>query len=576
VTDDVEPRDGKWRPEYTDASGRQADPATLVDTILSELESRGFDVDADSYRETLKNLDWSNRGDRNAVRERFQDNGDYQEPHLPGFGPNGRGRTAKPTCGDPHPFICDCCGRNVNFGETCGQSCCSRCARVWNRDLAAAKAAKMHRLRVEKQAQTPGQGKDGEWQKFHHLSISPPLGWYRDLAAAGLTLQEAQDVTQDVVKDILAELRAQGVVVRHSFRGADDRGDLKDEYDDRGEWKNRLYSEREWYGDVRDELAWKPHFHAVVVADRVHVTNEPDDPDARPNLSTVVENETGWVIHRIEGRDGKKSIPNDGAMARVLTYTLSHADIMMNQGPQDRNNSQVWTVGSFHGEAVQHGDTFVPTDADKEWAASAVRDAAEQVLGLQSATTVCSEPIPGVDEPDELARRIQEEIWGDDADRVPADIVLDHLARGNIGVQVSTTDGSGGDVTVTDAFGAPVGDGFEDVPSAGSSRVRDPGAGAGDTPAAVDALQEDGADVLDDVADADLRSTSSTSDGDDECGGQMIPLGEARQRGLLDDPEWCKQAPRVDEAREADREWPDDLDTWNYEGLGDSGPPVPS
>lgn len=567
------PRGDQWRPDYTDASGRQADPYEIVDAILGELESYGYDVDEDSYRESLKALDWRDRGHRNAIRERFQEDGGFEEPILPGFGQQGRARTAKGDCGDPHPFICDCCGRCVEFGRTCAMSVCARCAPVWNRDLAANKAAKVRRLRIRKQRETPGQGNDDEWQKIHHLSISPPLGWYRDLAAAGLSLQEAQDVTQDIVKSILAELRAQGVLVRHSFRGADDNG-LNDEYDDRGLWKERLYHQRDWHGDVRGDLAWKPHYHAVVVADRIHVTNEPEDPDHRPNLSTVVERETGWSIHRIEGRDGKKSIEDDGQMARVLTYALSHADIRRNVGANDNNQSQVWTVGSFHEKTVASHEDFVARDSDIDWAAAKVRDAAEDVLGLQSASTDCNASIPGVDDPDELARRIIEDLYPGDDDRdVPEDVVLHHVSEGNIRVNVSTTSGGGGDVTVTDAFGEPIrGDGFSgSIPDvAGSTRYD-----GADGPAAVDALQEDRDEGHED--DHEHGSTSSTSDDeDDECGGSMIPLGEARERGLLEDPEWCKQAPRVDEAREADREWGDDLPAWNVDSPGDAAPPTPA
>ena len=173
--------------------------------------------------------------------------------------------------------------------------------------------------------------------------------------------------------------------------------------------------------------------------------------------------------------------------------------------------------------------------------------------------------MPAVDDPDELARRILEELYPDDdqpAKGVSSDAVLHHVAEGNISVDVSTTDGGGGDVTVRDAFGEPVGSGGwggGDLPDAPS----DPTYGS-DEPVAetiVDADDQDACDRDDcghDHGDDDV-------DDDRECDGTLIPLGEARQRGLLEDSDWIKKAPHVDELREADEEWEDDLDPWRTE-----------
>jgi hypothetical protein len=67
-----------------------------------------------------------------------------------------------------------------------------------------------------------------------------------------------------------------------------------------------------------------------------------------------------------------------------------------------------------------------------------------------------------------------------------------------------------------------------------------------------------------------LHGDHDDGNGDQECDGTLIPLEEARRRGLLEDDDWCADAPHVEEARDADREWPDDLDPWRTSSPGTS------
>lgn len=530
--------------DYSGESGRKADAQAVIDRITEALESR----DVAGGLNDPRSLKWDDPDDRRKVREKFGDTS--EEAILPGFGPEGHGDNARDDCGNPHPFVCDSCGQSVEFGRTCGQSICTRCAVAWCRDLAINKSAKTRRFRKEKHHHTP----DSEHQKIHHEIISPPLGWYYDLAHAGLSIEEAQDVTKEIAKEILDEMRAQGMLIRHSYRGADQDGSIKSERDDRGAWKERLNSGRAWFSDVRGELAWKPHYHAVVVADWME----------GGDFTTRIERETGWVLHRITDDNGV-SIPNDGAMARALTYSLSHADIQVRE--DSHNRSAVWEVGSFEGDPLKSSSRFSARPSDLSWADGRVREAAATVLGLQSGTTNCGAKLPAVDEPDELARRILEEIFpGDDSSDVDPDTVLYHVDQGNIRVDVSTTDGAGGDVTVRDAWGEPIGgDGFNlEIPA------RPESADVEATPVVsslVDGDQEGGADHADDHVD---DCSCSSDERPDECDGKLIPLGEARDRGLLESDEWARDAPHVEEAREVDQEWPEDLERWKAEPPGAS------
>ncbi len=532
---------------YSAESGHRADPETIIDGIQRVLKRAGVGVDAGdrTYRDR-NTLSWDDPDDRRLVREMFDDF-ESHEALWPGMGPNGRAGNARNDCGDKHPFVCDNCGTNINFGRTCAQSVCERCGVAWCRDTAINKSAKARRIRKEKHQHTPS----NEHQKFHHQVISPPLEWYADLADAGYSLPEAQDETQKVVKNILDEMRGQGMLIRHSYRFADDDGSIRSETDSRGLYKEVLNSGRSFYGDVRDLIAWKPHYHAVVVSDWL----EGDD------LTDRVEEQTGWVIHRIADDDGV-SIPTDGAMARALTYCLSHADIDVRE--DSYNSSAVWEVGAFEGDIIKSDSRFTARPSDLDWADSVVRRVAVDTLGLQSGTTECGTDLPAVDDPDELAANIIEELYPDDDGRdVDPDAVLYHVSEGNISVSVSTTSGGGGDVTVTDAWGEPVAD-----DGWGSSIPDVPETATFDGDDAVTVVTDDG--DLDDCECGEDHGDRDDDPDDRECGGTLIPLGEARQRGLLDDDEWLASAPFADEARETDHEWPDDLDPWRTSSPGDS------
>lgn len=66
----------------------------------------------------------------------------------------------------------------------------------------------------------------------------------------------------------------------------------------------------------------------------------------------------------------------------------------------------------------------------------------------------------------------------------------------------------------------------------------------------------------------DIDGGRDCDDGPGECDGQLVPLGELRQRGLLEDEAWLREAPFAAEAQETDREWPDDLKPWRSSSPG--------
>lgn len=541
--------------KFSSESGYRADPQKAIDRIHHELEKVGVHLNGG---DAPTGLDWNDADQRERfVKEPFRRNEGAitfdraGAPILSGFGENGRARHAYADCGDEHPFVCIGCGSNVGIGRTCSTMICSRCAPAWCRDKATKHTAKLRTFRKEKDwYDTP----DIEQQKTHHGIISPSMEWYNALARSGMTLEEAQDLTQTVVKAILDEMNVQGTLIRHSFRGLKDDGSLSEDQDDIGEWKKRCYAGRDWWGDVREELGFKPHYHVIGVA------------DAWPTegFSDRLQEATGWVTHRIVGEDGK-SLPTDGAMATATCYAFSHADCRIG----DRNQSQIWMVGSVDGQAWKQAYTATPTDQD--WADAKVRAAAERVLGLRSATTDCGRTIPPVDDPDELARRVLEELYPNDDEtkrRVGPHVVLSHISAGNIRVSLTSSGG------VDASFHG--GDQRDLLSEAAKPRARTNASGSGSFTESECGPDCDGDHEIHDlypddglgVADVDLAEhdhddhSGADAPGETECDGELVPIGEFRSRGLLDDLEWCAQAAHVDEARRADEETPDDLDPW--------------
>lgn len=544
-------------PEYSGESGKKADAGRIIERILDEMEKVGVRWDDGPP----KQLSWDDPDDRALVRRAFEDP-EKHESILPGFGERGLANNARDDCGNPHPFLCDSCGSEVEFGRTCAQSVCARCGVAWARDISINKTAKLRRIRREKHKHTQA----CEKQKFHHEIISAPPEWYYALGRSGMSLEDAQKLTKKVVKFILDEMRAQGLVVRHSYRGTREDGSLKPDSDDKDLWKQRLNSGRKWYGDVRDQLGWMPHYHCVVVAD----WQKGDEDD----FTKRIEDATGWVIHRITG-ENNVSIPDDGSMAKVVTYAMSHADIMVRR--DSHNRSAVWEVGSFQGDPIRSTGRFSAWDSDMEWADSRVREIAVDVLGLRSGTTDCGAKLPGVEDPDQLAKEILEDLYREheeDAPEVSTDTVLEHVAADNIDVEVSSTEGGGVDVSASTSGAGTIDlDGTAgSIPGSRAATVAD-GGGSSTTPImksgassgdySLDVGLEEPDCDCDDDHDVDDVDEGHDRDGSaEECDGTLIPLEEARQRGLLEDQDWRRQAEFVDEALEADRKHPDDIEPW--------------
>lgn len=298
--------------------------------------------------------------------------GDHTLPEmiLPGFG----GKRYD-DCGDDLIHGCKCCGAVVGVGRTCDTSTCERCASSWCRRRATAWTGRLMQLKGLRYAVT------GDDQCYHHLTISPPDMW-----AVGD--RDPREAGREIVREIMHELGVEGVAFYHPWRGKDENpgeerhavakyGDQEGRPDDDlGEWKKRLFEGRDWQGDVRDELKFDPHWHVVCVGGFVR----------GGQLTTAVEDATGWVIHRITPPDPtqKASIRDERGLARVLSYCYSHTGLR----ETDAGNHRVETL--YTGELLAQDSFEVSRDVENR-AEQLVREEAWKTLGIPSATMTCHE-----------------------------------------------------------------------------------------------------------------------------------------------------------------------------------------
>lgn len=302
-------------------------------------------------------------------------------PHLdlPGFG------EPEDDCGEYSPtgmFTCPCCSNVVEFKHNCYRyDCPIHAPHAIRRRAAGSKSmpgvvAKIAALRA---------WLDSYYKqhhiRFHRLVFSPPQDffWRSD---------QPLERAFDLIGEMLDVFGAQGFVVYHPWAGSDG--------DDRGEWKQRLFSGRDWQGDVADELVPRGHFHVYAVGKEIQVgtdadgyaldvdeldEDDHDGADDGTSVSELVQEETGWVIKRIEPYAGSSvSIYDEEDLARSVTYGLSHAGVYETESGQRR------LAARFKGPDWNEVDV---QEHRKRENAAIVNDIAEDTLGVTAPDLTC-------------------------------------------------------------------------------------------------------------------------------------------------------------------------------------------
>jgi hypothetical protein len=327
-------------------SEHETTPPDTSKRTWSRTEKSGINYDTDDGKKTAH---------PSRMVEKFDQAGgqsDVYDDYLPVLSlPGTDGKYED--CGDEVPRFCGDCGHVTHAGRTCYRSGCPRCWKGWDRRRSTAITSKLEALRRYKESI-----EGGGWQgyKFHHLAISPPDGFAMNVEDGDR--EQVLQNTFDLLKEVLGEMTVEtGALFYHPFRGEDG--------DDRGFWKDVLPDgDPVDMDDLRDDLSFEPHFHAVVLAKHVPTVVTPR-----------IEEETGWVIHRItKGEDSDVSLYDKYDLARSVTYCLSHTG----RGSSRAAYRYFGEVANFSAEAR------IEREMD-----AAVRSVAVNTLGLKYDGQAC-------------------------------------------------------------------------------------------------------------------------------------------------------------------------------------------
>jgi len=212
--------------------------------------------------------------------------------------------------------------------------------------------------------------KMGESVKLHHLVFVPPSSndatgydWY-------LEADDPIKKSREVVANTMRSLNAEGIIYYHGWSGI--------KGDDRGEWKERLFNGRDFEGDVRAELKPRPHFHVICASPYI----------AGGEVTKRITDQTGWVIERIAGDDGK-SLEDLHAAARAITYCLSHTSIRLGYAVNGNNKAAKEAYGD-----VWHSDRLNVYSNTRRKAERAVRSVAPKTLGISPSSVRHEDDVP--------------------------------------------------------------------------------------------------------------------------------------------------------------------------------------
>lgn len=202
-----------------------------------------------------------------------------------------------------------------------------------------------------------------ENQYYHHVVISPPDD---DLL---FQVDDPMKRLVDVAREVMDHLGIQGLVAYHPRRGENEAPGE----DDRGKWKDRI-GEHTTKEALEEETRFSPHLHIVGVAPYVDI-----------GVTEEVERRTGWLIHRIANEKTGISIEDDEAMARAVTYSLSHAGIY------DTENGERYLAAWMKGPDV---DRVTPTAKNAERMKAIVNSVGEDTLGIAAPVLDCDREAP--------------------------------------------------------------------------------------------------------------------------------------------------------------------------------------
>jgi hypothetical protein len=381
----------------------------------------------------------------------------------------------------------------VYVGRTCKNPSCERCGAAAIRDRVITDAAKLYGLGGDLYKNVYDGRED---VNLNHVVASLPD-----------VLVDSDEPIEHVLK-ILKELlekkwHIQGFqAIYHPYRIKDEY--RNDQYDHHGEpgrgdmtWSDVMDAE-----DPYDYLKHEPHFHLFFPAKRYQFDY---------SIVENVQQESGWVFHRIEKENSHTSVYNLADLVHQLTYCYSHCGVIEADGQTkfaQRKKGRLHNIDAL--------DNIV------EQTTAAFCSAAPKLLGEtfkdMSEATCKAAPC---------------DCDGDECHCEDDHPLYDLYERWN-----DTLDP---DETADTPTAAPS---FDNDPSSASG-------GSGGT-ASRSEWTSDGRSL---TSEGVSSGPSMIADGGPTCDGDLVPIREAK--ALLEDDDWCNQARYSDALELAYQEWQD-------------------
>lgn len=256
-------------------------------------------------------------------------------------------------CGDDLPaFACEDCGNPVYVGRTCGSPDCERC---WPSAIKA------------KTVRHAGKLEGHRRYLYVQHNERKQIDWNHVVATLPEVLVDSDDPVERVLEVLKTLLEKKWGIegftaIYHPYRIQDQY--RKDQYEHSGAsgegdmtWADVLDSE-----DPYQYLKFEPHFHLFFAAPRYSFDY---------SVTEGVEQDSGWVFHRIEKQDSSVSVYDIEDLVHQLCYCYSHAGIN-HTGQRSKLTSRM--KGDLH-------NMYIP-DGVEEQSVAAFCEAAPKLLGV--------------------------------------------------------------------------------------------------------------------------------------------------------------------------------------------------
>lgn len=476
---------------------------------------------------------------------------------LPELELPGRRGLKEEDCGDDYPaFACKDCGHPLYVGRTCQSPVCKRCWPAAVKEKAVRLAGKLEAFRKVLNSRHDYQRKFD----FNHVVASLPdflvdseEPYERGILAVKTLLEKKWGIEGFAAIYHPYRIKKEYRTDQYDHGGAEGEGDMT--------WKEVLNSE-----DPEQYIKFEPHFHLFFPAVRCSFDY---------NVAEAVQDQSGWLFHRVtkSGEDNNISVRNLEDLIYQITYCFSHA------GVHDKSAGRFEFASRMKGDL--HNEVKYVQEEVEDKCLAIFCEAAPKLLGVRFSNiseSTCDVEVSG----EEPGQKSESNDDGDPADSSETMSTTNKRTADTRDTDQRTVDTGVGVPKFSEDEKAIAGEDSTTGANEWKSHSRHPllDVWHQDEQEAVSFQQNensrlsrpedstepseddtDGADSPDLDSSNDLTGSSNSSDSSgpsisghmERCGGEIVTIAEAA--GLLENNDWCQQAPHVSGLRTAVKEW---------------------